>query len=229
LKKIFPLLFSIVLLLALTACTVGGAAVDASSTNLAGTSLLSANYDNALSVPMQLIIGTLQLEGTPNQVDSQTAANLLPLWKAAQSLSNNSSTASVELEAVFNQIQETMTPNQIEAIAAMHLTQTDVAQATQALGLSAGFGSTDLTPSQRATAQANRQSAPGGGFLGGGFPGGGQPPDAGLIPGAGGGAFINPGNSNSGTGANAADRSQGGVPAPFYAAIIKYLEGKVSQ
>jgi hypothetical protein len=129
----------------------------------------------------RLGFGTLMLEDTEYAVSPSQAAELLPLWKAAGSLSQSETTAEAEIEAVFNQIQETMTAEQMAAISEMQMNGEEMAQLMEDLGLSfggGGFG--NLDPELQATAQAARES--GEGFPGGGFPGGGVP----MGPGPGG-------------------------------------------
>ena len=77
------------------------------------TARLSDDYGDALSVQGQLALGTLQLEETELAVDEALAAELLPLWRAAQSLANSDTAADAEVKAVINQIQDTMTPEQV--------------------------------------------------------------------------------------------------------------------
>jgi hypothetical protein len=138
---------------------------------------IDEDFQDAMSISSQLGFGTLLLEDSEYAVDAEQAAQQLPLWKAARSLSESETAAQAELEAVFNQIEETMTAEQIGAIAELQLTGEAMAQLLEELGISFGFGGGfgDLTPEQQATAQAARESGespPGGGFPGGGFLGG---------------------------------------------------------
>ncbi len=87
---------------------------------------LQAEYADALAVQSQLALGTLKLEDSPQAVDEGQAADLLPLWRAYQSLSDSNITADVEMEALLNQIQGKMTTAQLQAIAALALTTEDV-------------------------------------------------------------------------------------------------------
>ncbi|KPK90122.1 MAG: hypothetical protein AMJ88_16630 [Anaerolineae bacterium SM23_ 63] len=84
---------------------------------------LGDDYADALSIQGQLAAGILLLEDTDLAVDEALAEELLPLWRAAQSLMNSDRAAKLEIEAVYNQIQDTMTPDQISAIAEMALTE----------------------------------------------------------------------------------------------------------
>ena len=190
-KKALMFIILGLLLLSTTAC---GGAANASTTTQTTDSPLTTDYENALPIPLQLVVGTFKLEDTKNLVDAQEASQLLPLWKAVRSLSNNDSTAQEELDALFKQIEETMTPEQIQAIAAMHLTRQDMVEVAQERGLNFGAGARfgNLDPEMQATIDAARQSSefPQGGFTGG--PGGGGVPiPEGGFPGGGpgGGGF----------------------------------------
>jgi len=102
----------------LAACSSQGAA-GASETAGAGqisSDTLNADYENALSVEMQLVIGTIKLEGTEHEISAATAAELLPLWKAIRSLSSSDAAAAEEIQAVFRQIEDTMTPERRAAV-----------------------------------------------------------------------------------------------------------------
>jgi hypothetical protein len=230
-KRIFVTISGLILLVGLSACS--GSASASPSTQPAGggnnagislatesQGLLPTDYDNALPVDMQLIVGTFKLEGTQNAVDAATAKELIPLWQAVQSLGSSDSTSTLEMDALYKQIEETMKPEQIAAIEEMKLTRQDITSVAQEMGLNfqGGGNSGNFTPEQRATAQAGRQN--GQGFNGGGnFPGGG--PFGGGEPGGGG--------FNSGQRATPAPGQAGQFRSNtvFLNAIIKLLQSKV--
>ena len=58
---------------------------------------------------MQLALGTLALEETDQAITAEQAAALLPLWKAANSLSGADNVAAEEMTGLFKQIEEAMT------------------------------------------------------------------------------------------------------------------------
>lgn len=151
---------------------------------------ISENFQDAMPISTQLGFGTLLLEDTEYAVTPAQAAELLPLWKAARSLSDSDTVADAEMEAIFNQIEDTMSSEQISAISELQMNQEEMAQLMEDLGISfggGGFG--DLSPEMQATAQAARESGegfPGGGFIIGGGPGG-------EIPGGGFGGGQGPG------------------------------------
>lgn len=149
-------------------------------------SILTEDYEGALPTNVQLILGTLQLEGTELAVSPEQASSLAPLWKAIRSLSSSDTAAEAEIEAVLEQIQESMTSKQLETIAAMELSQEDLFTAVQEMGIRqfaqdgtgrfAGAGSGDFIV----------------GGAEGGPPGGGGP--------QGGAIFIGPGGGPPGAG-----------------------------
>jgi hypothetical protein len=117
---------------------------------------LDTSYDGALDASTQLVLGTIQLEGTENAVTPGQAKALLPLWQALR----GGVTAQAEVAAVLKQIEGTMTSEQLEAIAAMQLTQEDLRAWMQEQGadVSGGFpgvgGGQEVSPEVRATRQA---------------------------------------------------------------------------
>ena len=193
-----------------------------------GSPLLAAEGENALPVELQLAYGTLNLEDTENEFDAQTAADLLPLWKAVRSLSGSDTVAPDEIQALFKQIQETMTTEQLQAIADMRLTRATIAELSQKLGLQFGAGGggfENMSPEVQATLEAARESGqiPRGGFEGGGS----------FVPGGGGfGPGGEPGQVDPELQATAQARrtqragTNPGIPAPVLDAVISYLEGK---
>lgn len=189
----------------LVACTGSEAAVDTSSaavsdetneavavnevsnpneTDTVSESLrLTDDYSDALSIMTQLALGTIQLDETDLAVDETLAAEILPLWQAAQSLSNSETAASVEVDAVLNQIQDTMTSAQVKAIAAMALTADSMTELLEsgAITLGRGFG-----------------QGQGDGGEGGFTPPAGFVPGQGGGPGGGGGGLGGPGGGGFG-------------------------------
>ncbi|MBU0495564.1 MAG: hypothetical protein KKA73_19595 [Chloroflexi bacterium] len=142
---------------------------------------LSTSYPEALSVMNQLVLGSLELEGTADAVTAAQAQALLPLWQAFQgsALRDNA-----ERNAALAAIEKAMTPAQLQAIAVMQLTGTDLQTWAQEQGVSFGAPgggqgtgpSTDaqataqarfgnMTEAERAAMRATAQA--GGGFSGG--------------------------------------------------------------
>ena len=170
---------------------------------------------------IQLALGTFKLDETAFAIDGAQAAELLPLWKAARSLSQSETTATQEIEAVLKQIQNTMTSEQLEAIATMELTMQDMGAIADELGLdfgSAGGGFGNMDPEMQATMQAARES--------------GEGPPAGMeLPGRGGGPGGEAGLSPEARETAMAERGGArgatlGLNPALLDAIIVYLEAK---
>ena len=127
--------------------------------------VLDTSYDDALNASNQLLLGTMQLEGTEQDVTPEQAATLLPLWRAMQ----GGVTAQTEVNALLKQIEGTMTQEQLQAIAAMQLTQDDLRawMEEQGMGMGGGFpGAGDMSDEERENLRATAEA-------GGGMPGGG--------------------------------------------------------
>jgi hypothetical protein len=223
--------FSIILLalvFALVAC--GGA----STTNTAvsdGTS--SGNTTGELSLPTQLLIGTLKLEGTDLAVGAQQASELLPLWQAYNELMTSDTAAQAEIDAVVTQIQETMTTQQLQAITDMKLTRQDEFSIMQELGLVNNRPEVSGTPgaSSDRVFQGDAPDAGGGIIITGGGPSGG----AGVYPGAsgdpatmGGGQQLDPGQiATLQAGSNQSGGASIQIPTSLLNALIELLQKKV--
>jgi hypothetical protein len=180
----------------------------------AGTVTLNTDYDNALPVQMQLILGTVKLDETEYAIDADQGAELLPLWKAARSLSQSETAAPQEIEAIFNQIADMMTNEQLGAIVAMQLSEEDFADFAESLGIEIGggggkFGGMTLEEIEAARAARADEQAP--------------PRDG--DPGAGPRSVVPGGSPPSGN--RGADGVAGGINALFFDAIIELLEVKI--
>ena len=145
------------------------------STSAAPSSVdLTTDYADAISLPMQLALGALRLEGTALAVTPEQAKNLLDLWQAFTTLSSSSTTAPQELTAVENQISGTMTAEQLRTIAELRLTNADLSAFYAEQGLTVPQPPPGVTPragqnlsddqkaTLRATAQASGASGLGG-------------------------------------------------------------------
>ena len=175
-NRLFRVVLVIAVLVALAACQKAPIEATAQAAADAG----------ALTGATELLVGTLQLEGTEHEIDAASAAQLVPLWKAYQVLMQSDTTVAIELEALEEQIRETMSSAQVGAIAAMHLTAEDMITALQERG-GLGDGAGDGTETDQR--QALRAAAGGGASVearAGGGPrmgaGGGMPPGGGDVP-----------------------------------------------
>jgi len=135
----------------------------------------------ALPQSIQLAVGTLMLEETPQAVTAEQAQELLPLWQMLRTLQQSDTAAQAEIEAVLNQIQAAMTPEQLAAIEEMDLTPGNMRDMFQELGLGMGRGESSsggqeggFRPPDGIVIVPGGGPGPGGGmFPGGGMPGGG--------------------------------------------------------
>ena len=101
--------------------------------------VLAQDFENAVSVQMQLLAGTFLLEGSPLAVTAIQAEQLIPLWQMIKALTGTGTSAQAEIDAVLDQIQLNMTAEQIQAIRAMQITSADYQAQMQALGISVGL------------------------------------------------------------------------------------------
>jgi hypothetical protein len=230
-KKVFyPLtLAALILVVVLSACAAKASASTGTTSGSAATP--AAGGTQPLSLPAQLVIGTLKLEGTANAVDAAEATQLIPLWQAYAQLIGSNTAAQAEIDAVVTQIQSTMTPTQVQAITAMKLTRQDEFSTMSSLGLTNGFGANG-TPGAQRTPRA-------GGFTGGGGFGGGN--DGGGFAGGGGfggGGFGGgAGGTGSGTSRPTANPTQlavraqfaNRIPTPLMNALISLLQKRAGQ
>ena len=86
--------------------------------------VLSTDYaEDALSVEMQLVVGSLILGESDQAVNSELASSLVPYWKMYISLAESDSAAVEEMDGVVSEIQALMTDDQVGYIAGLQLTQ----------------------------------------------------------------------------------------------------------
>ena len=101
---------------------------------LPGLSTLSTDYDNAVPIPMQLLIGILQLEDTDLAVTSSQAKSFLTVLNFLKEMSTNTSATQEQIDSLVAEAQSILTEEQIQAIAAMEITQEAARSALQKLG-----------------------------------------------------------------------------------------------
>jgi hypothetical protein len=194
---------------------------------------LNTTYENAVSIEIQLVLGSTKLKGSDNAVTQEQAKTLLPLWTNFKTLSESMKPAQggqgqanstpvaadanqetkTQIEALVTQIQAAMTPEQIQAISEMKITQETVTTSLKELGISA----TDGQPGGGTGTGGQRpDGTPPAGGPGGDMGAGGTPPaDGGQQPG--GGAMSTP---------QAGNRPDGGgfIPSGLIDALVKLLE-----
>jgi len=207
----------IIFMLTLTAC---GAASNGTQQATSGQA------EGSLPIQEQVLIGTFKLEGTPQAVTSEQAAQLIPLWQVYKDLSTSDTAAQEEIDGLVQQIQGTMTPDQMQAIKDMNITRQDLFTVMQDQGITQGGGQGN---GNRPSGQngndggfgfAPPDGGPPGGFAGGEpgrFQGGGQ----------GGGSFTPEQIATA-----QAAREQGGgfgfnrIPSGLIDALVQILQKK---
>lgn len=212
-KKIF-LTTLLLLTLTLTACGSASNTSQASSTQESAT----------LPTVMQLIVGTLKLDGTEQAVTSDQAKNLLVMWQVYQDLASSDTAAQEEIDGLVDQIQETMTAEQMKSISAMNLTQQDVMTLMQEQNI--GMAQSQQSNSETFSFSPDAGGGPGGGSppdggMAGGPPDGGMGGDMGAVGGAG------PNTNTDQTQSSGAGSSPGGTAGASTAlvdALIQYLQ-----
>jgi hypothetical protein len=199
----------ILLMLTLTACSASDSPATA-----------SISSTDSLPIATQLLLGTMKLDGTEQDVTAEQAAKLLPFWQVYSELLTSDIAVQEEIDGLVTQIQETMTSEQIQSIEDMALTQQDVIAAMQESG--------------GGMSQAQQSSSSGSGSSSGGFapPDGGMamgaPPDGGEI--AGGVPIASQSSSGGDSSATEAiqDPMGGGVPSALIDALIELLQSKAN-
>ncbi|BCY18538.1 MAG: hypothetical protein GYA12_15630 [Chloroflexi bacterium] len=168
----------------------------------------------AQTLPVESVvgIGIIKLEGTDNAIDAETAADLLPLFKALKALSNNSNTSVAEIKALNTQIKNTLKANQLAAIENLKITSADVTKLLQENGLTS---SSSLSSGSSSSSSRNN----------GGF---GGPPDGGMMMMAAGNTMSSKTQStpNAVAALTSSRKSAGGYNLTFADIIIKLLETK---
>ena len=166
--------------------------------------------DDAVSIPTQLVVGSLLLEETELALDAEMAEKLLPYWKMYKVLAESDTKAPEEMDAVIDQIQEIMTADQVNYIAEMQITQETMLTLVSDLGINEKIISE--------------------GMKGGGT---GDDRPEGFVPGSGGGAGkdvnINPELMATKQAAreNAGDGMMSRMIIPLVDELISLLEGKI--
>lgn len=204
-KKI---LITTLLLITLLLSACGSAAATTGADTTAAATPASAQIPRST----ELLVGTLSLDGTGQQVTPEQAAELLPLWKLLKSLSASDTAAQAEIDSLAGQIESAMTGEQLAAIQAMQLTSESTFTLMQDLGVTSG-------------AQDGSAAGSGAGVSG-------TPPEGGMGPGAGAGpgsgeeaASMSPEQIATAQAARAERMGGGtGIPTALLDALIAYLE-----
>ena len=200
-----------ILALTLTAC--GASATEAAT---------STSEPAAATLPASttLLLGTLRLNGTAQDVTTEQAAQLLPLWQVYSGLISSDTAAQAEVDALLDQIKAAMTDEQLKAIDAMQLTQQDIFAVMQEQGLSMSRPNASSDSGSSGSQNNANMGPPDGG--GGGMPMG-APPD-------GGGGEMPVGDamgSNSGSNTNSSPSAMD-PSLMLIQALIKSLQAKIA-
>ncbi len=190
-KKKSILITILCTLLALAAC---GAKAATTATMDQSGAVTAGGPDAPLSDAELLIIGTLKLKGTDQEVDASQAVDLLAYWQLYKSMYTSDTAAQEEIDAIINTIKSTLTEDQMAAIEALGLTQKDMMTAMQELGIGFSVQTNDQgeTTTQNLPEGAIIVGGPGqgGAVPGGGTMSGGIPPSGGPVTGGGPGGEI---------------------------------------
>lgn len=236
-KKIIAMAGIILLATMLAACgstaqnSASSGSALAASTPAAGSGQNRPNLDfSKMTLPEKLAIGTLKLEGTDLKVDAKEAAELLPLWKAVNTLRASQTISTKEMDALYSQIEGAMTPDQVKEIEGMSLTGEDIQQMMADLGVN--FGPGQMGGANQGSSGSGTSQRPEGGFQGGPgmMPGGGVPPGDGGFQGGGGFDRQQGGNNVQTTpGAGQNPSRRGGMGMMFIEPLIQLLKGRAGQ
>lgn len=133
-------------------------AASATTTN-SSSDVLNTDYENAVSIESQLVMGTLKLNSGDQALTKDQATALIPLWTNLKTITEsmmpqrgqpgadanstpepqttNTETQS-KIDALVQQIQAIMTPEQLKAIADMKITQESAMTILQEQGVNFG-------------------------------------------------------------------------------------------
>lgn len=124
--------------------------VASASIPMGDLTLLTTEYENALSIDAQLLIGILKLNQMGLDISSEQAEQMLPLWNDVRDLiSAENSLGQAQIETQLTNISQRMTMDQVSAIAALQLTQANLDSTMQELGLEMGGKAADLAETQK--------------------------------------------------------------------------------
>ena len=117
-------------------------------------------FEFEVNLQTSLIVGSFDLEGTENEITTEQAAELLPLWMVLKNLLESDTSAMVEINALTNQIADTMTDSQMSQINGMEISPESMRAMMQEMGLNedpraAAGGDGEETSGRGVTARRN--------------------------------------------------------------------------
>lgn len=127
-KKYISIISLFTLIFVLAACGGTDTTTETNTSapsDTASVGTLNEDFEDALTIKNQLLLGTIRLEDTDMAIDAAQSAQLVPLWTAMQSLTLSGTAADEEITALQNQIMDLMTDAQVQAITTMQLTNED--------------------------------------------------------------------------------------------------------
>lgn len=148
-----------------------------STTDIAETDLLNDGEMGGINNWMR---GIFFIENTELAIDADTAAEMLPLWKAYRALIGSDTTAQAEIEALTAQIGAAFSIEQLEYFTEMDMSNTDLTTVMEELGIEMDTARMmgnradmpeDVVPPD--SSQAGQGGGPGSGTGTGGGPGSG--------------------------------------------------------
>jgi hypothetical protein len=130
----------------------------------------SAQDGYALSTEMELLVGTLRLDGTDLAVSAGQAGALFSLWARMKTTLAGMTPTVGDIQAVTDQILSAMTPDQLQAIHGVNLSFHDLTALAEKMNISFGhwrdFDADDFLPTENAAPPDEVEPPP--------FPGGGD-------------------------------------------------------
>ena len=220
-KKHVLLIATMVILVSLTACSSSTSELADAKDALAEpvVKIAQAEIDEAT----KLMVGTLLLNGTENEVSPENAATLLPLWQLYSSLSTSDIVAQVEIDAVVTQIQNMMTEAQMTAIDAMDLSRQNITTLFKESGLFQALQA-ELSDAQKTSGDfsgAGKGSIPQDGIIPSGGKGGGLRGGSGID--------MDPAIKETQMAAEGKTGSSGQSSQVYLRLLIRYLENMTAE
>ena len=155
-KKVSILISILIITFGITSCGGNSEANAESQTD-------ETVQQESMPAATQLMLGTVKLEETDFAVTYDQSVELIPLWKAILSLVSSETTAQAEMDAVIASIQDTMTSDQMDEMQTMGLTNSDMTEVSELMGVEMDFGRRfgEKDPEMQAERGAMRESGGG--------------------------------------------------------------------
>ncbi len=236
-NKLWLSILIILLTIFISACTSNGTSTsdgDITSTETVITETQTSELDVDVNETSQLILGTILMDGSSEEITQEQAQSLLPLWQLYQSMLSEDATASEELTAIINQIKSIHTEEQLTAMTELDYSNPMAALSELDLEQLESFSNEDGEGVPRMMSEdtdTENRGDGGGGFERGNAPEGGSGGSEGR-PGGGDGMEFNAGENVDPDAMATAQAERGGINSSqfqnqrFLTILIKYLEMK---